>query len=98
MEPCSGRARLRRLRPQATRSGAMRTLALVITLLGLAVPVTTEQLPRASDLPDWSGAWARASGGFYESTPEQALQAAPPPTSPRRLPPYTPKFQAVYKD
>jgi hypothetical protein len=76
----------------------MRTLTFALTVLALAVPVWTQQMPRASDLPDWSGAWTRETGGFFEATPEQALQPAPPENSPRRVPPYTPKFQAIYKD
>jgi hypothetical protein len=56
------------------------------------------QPPAAADLPDWSGAWTRASGGFWETTPEQALEPAPPNDSPRRHPPYTPKFEAIYRE
>jgi len=57
-----------------------------------------QSLPRAADLPDWSGAWTRSTGAFYESTAEQALEPPPPADSPRRKPPYTPKFEAIYRD
>lgn len=40
----------------------------------------------------------RATGQFYESTPEQALEPAPAPDSPRRHPPYTPKFEQIYQE
>ncbi len=53
--------------------------------------------PRPVALPDWSGAWSRASGGFWESTPAQAAEPAPPASSPRHHPPYTPKFEAIYQ-
>jgi hypothetical protein len=73
---------------------------LVATVFGLAMPiggrVDAQARPRA-DLPDWSGAWQRATGGFYESTPEQALGPAPPLDSPRQHPPYTPAFEAIYQ-
>ena len=54
--------------------------------------------PRTADLPDWSGAWTRSTGAFYESTAEQALEPPPAADSPRRKPPYTPKFEALYRD
>jgi hypothetical protein len=57
---------------------------------------SAQSLPTADDLPDWSGAWTRSTGLFYESTPEQALEP-PPADSPRRRPPYTPKFEAIYE-
>ena len=38
------------------------------------------------------------TGGFFEATPEQALEPPPPANSPRRIPPYTPKFQAIYEE
>ena len=57
-----------------------------------------KQATKFSALPDWSGAWVRATGNFYESTPEQALQPAPPAASPRQHPPYTPKFEAIYQE
>ena len=74
-----------------------RRLFIVIAMLASTL-VGHAQLPRASDLPDWSGAWTRATGGFFEATPEQALQPAPPPDSPRRRPPYTPAFTKIYED
>jgi hypothetical protein len=56
-----------------------------------------QSLPKVGDLPDWSGAWTRSTGQFYESTPKQALEPPPPADSPRRRPPYTPKFEAIYE-
>ena len=70
----------------------------VATVIGLCTTAAPAQTPRVSDLPDWSGAWSRASGGFFETTPEQALEPPPAASSPRRIPPYTPKFQAIYKE
>lgn len=78
-------------------AASMRTLVLSIAFLSLAAVASGQELPRASDLPDWSGAWVRSTGGFFESAPEQALEPSPPPDSPRRVPPYTPKFQAIYE-
>ena len=51
--------------------------------------VTAPQRHSAARLrpADWSGAWSRATGGFYESTPEQALEPPPPANSPRRIRP-----------
>jgi hypothetical protein len=56
------------------------------------------QPPKASELPDWSGAWTRSTGLFYEATAEQALEPPPPSDSPRRHPPYTPKFEKIYQE
>ena len=61
------------------------------------VLVASAQVPDTDRLPDWSGAWTRATGQFYESTPEQALEPPPPADSPRRRPPYTPTFEAIYE-
>src|SRR5690242_15376017 len=73
-----------------------RTLAAALWIWAGA---TAAQSPlRAAALPDWSGAWTRATGAFYESTAEQALEPPPPADSPRRTPPYTPKFAAIYRD
>ena len=44
-----------------------RTLFLVIAVVGSTL-VARAQVPRATDLPDWSGAWTRATGGFFEAT------------------------------
>jgi hypothetical protein len=74
-----------------------RRLILAVTLLAFPAALSAQR-PRATDLPDWSGAWTRASGGFYEATAEQALQAPPPNDSPRRRPPYTPAFTKIYED
>ena len=79
-------------------AGIGSAIALVAVLTAFTVAVGAQNLPRASDLPDWSGAWTRASGGFWESTPEQAMEPAPPRTSPRQHPPYTPKFEAIYQE
>jgi hypothetical protein len=80
----------------------IRALLLAALSLILAAPIVGAQAakkaPLFSALPDWSGAWVRATGNFYESTPEQALQPAPPADSPRQHPPYTPKFEAIYQD
>jgi len=54
--------------------------------------------PAPHQLPDWSGAWQRSTGGFYEGTPAQALDPPPAEGSPRTHPPYTPKFEAIYQD
>ncbi len=67
------------------------------SLTGLMLAAHAQSLPQASDLPDWSGAWTRSTGQFYESTPEQALEPPPPADSPRRRPPYTPEFAAIYQ-
>jgi hypothetical protein len=77
----------------------MRTIsALVAACLTSVVVVQSQGASRVADLPDWSGAWTRATGGFFEATPQQALEPAPAPDSPRRTPPYTPKFEAIYRD
>jgi hypothetical protein len=70
----------------------------VVFVLGRGFGASAQSLPSAADLPDWSGAWARSTGAFYESTPEQALEPPPAADSPRRKPPYTPKFDAIYRD
>ena len=67
------------------------------SLAGWMLAAYAQSLPKAGDLPDWSGAWTRSTGQFYESTPEQALEPVPPADSPRRRPPYTPKFAAIYE-
>jgi hypothetical protein len=77
---------------------AARSLGLVGFLATCSAAAAAQPLPKASDLPDWSGAWMRATGQFYESTPEQALEPAPAPDSPRRHPPYTPKFEQIYQE
>jgi hypothetical protein len=47
---------------------------------------------------DWSGAWFRHSGGFYETAVDTPLdQPAPPQGDPRWHPPYTPEFEAIYQ-
>lgn len=72
---------------------------LVVAGLSLwAGAAVAQSAPSAAALPDWSGAWTRSTGAFYESTAEQALGPAPPADSPRRTPPYTPKFAAIYRD
>lgn len=71
----------------------MRPLLVAIALACAPLPAL------AQTLPDWSGAWTRDTGGFYESTTvEQATGPAPPPTSPRLIPPFTPKFKAIFED
>jgi hypothetical protein len=74
------------------------TFALALALASAAYAQPPKTIPAFSALPDWSGAWVRATGNFYESTPEQAPQPAPPANSPRQHPPYTPKFEAIYQD
>jgi hypothetical protein len=66
-------------------------------LAGWVLAASAQSLPMAGELPDWSGAWTRSTGAFYESTPEQAPEPPPPADSPRRRPPYTPKFAAIYE-
>ena len=73
-------------------------LVLAAALAACAPVASAQSSARTAALPDWSGAWTRATGGFYETTPEQALEPAPPADSPRRQPPYTPKFEAIYRD
>ena len=70
----------------------------VAVLLSCAAGAWAQSPPRAGDLPDWSGAWSRATGGFFEATPAQALEPPPPASSARRTPPYTPKFEAIYRE
>jgi hypothetical protein len=74
-----------------------RTVVLLFALAASAL-VVHAQSPPATDLPDWSGAWTRASGGFFEATAEQALQPPPAADSPRRRPPYTPAFTKIFED
>ena len=76
----------------------IRRLALAAVLTAFAAAAPAQSLPRAGDLPDWSGAWSRSTGGFFEATPEQALEPPPAANSPRRHPPYTPKFEAIYRE
>jgi hypothetical protein len=80
--------------PRAARGAA----ALVGCLAAWSATAVAQSLPKASDLPDWSGAWTRATGQFYESTAEQALEPPPAPDSPRRTPPYTPEFEQLYHE
>lgn len=84
--------RLRVVSPAVAALVAMTLVAMMPVARGVAA----QERPRTA-LPDWSGAWQRASGGFYESTPEQALGPAPPLASPRQHPPYTPAFEAIYQ-
>jgi hypothetical protein len=86
-------------RTQTMAAAAAMTLGVVLVaeLMIASVPALNAQQPRPAALPDWSGAWQRATGGFYESTPEQALGPAPPLDSPRQHPPYTPAFEAIYQ-
>ncbi len=83
-------------------SGTSRATLHVLFLGGVLAShlqsASAQPLPAAADLPDWSGAWTRATGGFWETTPEQALEPPPPPDSPRRHPPYTPKFETIYRE
>jgi hypothetical protein len=74
------------------------TRMLAVGMALASATLAAAQPPRAADLPDWSGAWTRASGGFFEATPEQALEPPPPADSPRRRPPYTPAFTAVFEE
>ena len=80
----------------ATKTARVITLAGCLAAWAVAAP--GQPLPKMSELPDWSGAWTRSTGQFYESTAEQALEPAPAPDSPRRRPPYTPKFQQIYQE
>lgn len=77
---------------------AFGTVALSACFAVWSATAVAQSLPKASELPDWSGAWTRATGQFYESTAEQALEPPPPADSPRRKPPYTPKFEQIYQD
>jgi hypothetical protein len=74
-----------------------RTAGCVALLAGLASIAISAQMPAPEALPDWSGAWVRSTGGFYESTPAQALEPAPPRDSPRWQMPFTPEFEAIYQ-
>ena len=54
----------------------------------------------AQDMPpvDWSGAWRASSFGFFETLPGAPNGDPPPPTNdPRRHPPYTPEFEAIFQ-
>jgi hypothetical protein len=77
---------------------AAKKLALGAVLAAWASAATAQATRTLAELPDWSGAWTRATGQFYESTPEQALEPAPAADSPRRHPPYTPKFEQLYQE
>jgi hypothetical protein len=79
-------------------SGLRARCVLAVVLCVSAGVAAAQAPPKTADLPDWSGAWTRATGAFYESTAEQALEPPPPADSPRRTPPYTPKFAALYRD
>jgi hypothetical protein len=76
------------------RSFRIATCGAAAALLAWTLGAPAQSSPGA--LPDWSGAWTRSTGAFYESTPQQALEPPPPADSPRRRPPYTPKFAAIY--
>jgi hypothetical protein len=54
--------------------------------------------PSFSQLPDWSGTWTRAGGGFYEQKPGAPEIPAPAPDSPLNIPPYTPKYKAIFEE
>lgn len=78
-----------------------RPLLALLAALALSSPAAAQHKAapaQYSQLPDWSGAWTRATGGFFESTAATALDRAPPPDSPRLRPPYTPKFEAIFQD
>jgi hypothetical protein len=85
------------MRTLITRAFRVAVWSVAASLSGWLLAAYAQPLPKAGDLPDWSGAWTRSTGQFYESTPEQALEAPPPADSPRRRPPYTPKFAAIYE-
>jgi hypothetical protein len=77
---------------------ALRRVALAWAVTAGSFVALAQPDPAAPALPDFSGAWTRATGGFWETRPEQALEPAPPADSPRRHPPYTPKFEAIFQD
>lgn len=81
-----------------SRGTTARALSLIVVLGACAPLASAQSSPKAAELPDWSGAWTRATGGFWETTPEQALEPPPAADSPRRRPPYTPKFEAIFED
>ena len=100
----AGRAGAAERRAGAAMSARDDHRATMYVLLLAGALTACAQLPRHSR---WSGrplcptgaAPGRAStGGFWETTPEQALEPPPPADSPRRHPPYTPKFEAIYRD
>ncbi len=82
----------------STAAAAGGVVVLIGCLAAWSATAVAQPLPKASDLPDWSGAWTRATGQFYESTAEQALEPPPAADSPRRTPPYTPRFQQIYEE
>jgi len=82
----------------ATKCAAALKLVVAASLAGFGYAASAQSLPSAAHLPDWSGAWTRSTGAFYESTPEQSLEPPPAADSPRRTPPYTPKFDAIYHE
>jgi len=68
-----------------------RILAVVALAASIATPALAE--------PDWSGAWYRNSGGFYETPHDLPIDSpAPQAGDPRLSPPYTPEFQEIYED
>lgn len=80
------------------RRGATARSIVLLVMLTVCAPIASGQsLQRAAELPDWSGAWTRTTGGFWETTPEQAFEPPPAADSPRRHPPYTPKFEVIFK-
>ena len=78
-----------------SRAGTLAAVAVAVA--GLTSAAALAQAPAPESLPDWSGAWVRATGGFYATTPEQALEPPPAPDSPRWQMPYTPAFEAIYQ-
>jgi len=64
---------------------------------GAATPAKAAK-PAFSQLPDWSGTWTRAGGGFYEQKHGGPEVPAPPADSPLNIPPYTPKYKAIFEE
>ena len=87
---------IRKLR-LCTLAASFAALAFTAVPASAAAPAKAAK-PAYSQLPDWSGTWTRASGGFFEQKFDAPEIPAPPPESPLNFPPYTPKYQAIFQE
>jgi hypothetical protein len=74
------------------------SVALLAASAAPAMAAAPAAKPSFAQLPDWSGAWTRDSGGFYEQKFDAPAIPTPPADSPLHVPPYTPKYRAIFEE
>ncbi len=81
------------------RTAVLLALVLASGVPSFAAAAKPSTAHAAASMPDWSGAWARASGGFYEASPgATAFDPKLPPHSVPTHPPYNAKFEAIFQE